>query len=173
VNPKRFVALLGLINLETISKVTERIVKLYDESNTETIHLFICSSGGDLGVAFGFYDVVKGLNIPIQTIAVGYIRSAAMVIFLSGEKRWISPHSTVLIHPMTKTLQDATNQDQEACLKEGKLLERYYGEILEFGKVRCDKDKFSQMKRDVTVLSPDEVLNYGFAHEIWTGPTSV
>jgi ATP-dependent protease ClpP protease subunit len=95
---EREVYLIGRIDEEKIDKLRERVSKLLEEDREKEITLFICSGGGNGDVAIGFYDWIKLKNIPLSTVAIGPVSSAAIIIFLSGRKRKAAPHSWFLIH---------------------------------------------------------------------------
>jgi ATP-dependent protease ClpP protease subunit len=65
------------------------------------IDLHIYSPGGDAFMGLSIYDFIKNNNIPIYTYIDGNIASAATFMFLAGEKRFMSPNSTVLIHQVS------------------------------------------------------------------------
>ena len=94
----RDVYLVGDIIAENITKTGEKILKLWEENPEEEIILYICSGGGGGAVAIGFYDWVRLKNIPLITIAIGEVLSAAVIVFLSGKKRKATSHSWFGIH---------------------------------------------------------------------------
>ena len=65
------------------------------------INLHIYSPGGDAFMGLSIYDFIKNNNIPIYTYIDGNIASAATFMFLAGEKRFMSPNATVLIHQVS------------------------------------------------------------------------
>jgi len=69
----------------------------------EHIQLVINSPGGNLQSAFGVCDVIQGSMIPIHTIGIGLIASAALMIFMTGRRgeRVITPNTGILSHQWT------------------------------------------------------------------------
>ena len=65
------------------------------------IDLHIYSPGGDAFMGLSIYDFIKQNQVPIYTYIDGNIASAATFMFLAGEKRFMSPNSTVLIHQVS------------------------------------------------------------------------
>lgn len=88
----------GHIDEASISRLRQEIQKMRDSDNEE-ITLFVCSPGGKNMSAVGFYDWVRTEKIPLTTIAMGQVTSAALYIFLSGTKRKAMAHSVFLVHP--------------------------------------------------------------------------
>lgn len=64
------------------------------------ITMLIMSGGGDLQAAFALIDVMQGSQIPVHTLGLGLIASAALLIFMSGHAghRTITPNTSILSH---------------------------------------------------------------------------
>ena len=64
------------------------------------LQLIINYGGGDLQAAFALIDIMRGSAIPIHTVGLGCIASAAVLIFIAGEKgqRVLTPNTSVLSH---------------------------------------------------------------------------
>ena len=64
------------------------------------LQLIINSGGGDLQAAFAVIDTMKGSAIPVYTVGLGCVASAAIAIFMAGEKgkRVLTPNTSVLSH---------------------------------------------------------------------------
>lgn len=65
------------------------------------IHLHLQSMGGSLMDTWYIMDLLKNLDHPVYTYIDGYAASAATLISVMGEKRFISPHSFMLIHQLS------------------------------------------------------------------------
>jgi len=76
--------------------ISKNITKPYPKY----LQLVINSTGGDLNSAFAVIDTMKGSAIPIYTVGLGCIASAAVLIFMAGEKgkRVLTPNTSVLSH---------------------------------------------------------------------------
>jgi len=64
------------------------------------LQLIINSGGGDLQAAFALIDTMKGSAIPVYTVGLGCVASAAIAIFMAGEKgkRVLTPNTSILSH---------------------------------------------------------------------------
>jgi ATP-dependent Clp protease protease subunit len=62
--------------------------------------LYINSEGGDLYNAFALVDMMKLSQIPIYTVGIGKIMSAAVYILACGATghRYIAPHTGIMMH---------------------------------------------------------------------------
>ena len=67
------------------------------------LKLIINSVGGELNAAFAVIDIIRGSPIPIHTIGLGCVASAAFLIFISGEKghRILTPNTSIMSHQYT------------------------------------------------------------------------
>lgn len=95
----RKVFLLGEINSESISHLVMQLLFLESES-CEVINLYINSPGGEVNAGLMLYDVLQGMQSPVNIYCMGMAASMAAIILASGIKgrRYILPHSKVMIH---------------------------------------------------------------------------
>lgn len=76
----------------------------FDEPD-HVLNLCICSSGGELAPAMSLIAVMEASEIPIRTIALGECGSAALMIFLAGQQRVVTPYSSILSHQFWSGLE--------------------------------------------------------------------
>ncbi len=76
--------------------ISKNLVKPYPKY----LQLIINSGGGDLQAAFAVIDTMKGSAIPVYTVGLGCVASAAVLIFIAGEKgkRVLTPNTSILSH---------------------------------------------------------------------------
>tara|TARA_Y100000782_G_scaffold107681_1_gene130250 strand:+ start:115 stop:699 length:585 start_codon:yes stop_codon:yes gene_type:complete len=76
--------------------ISRNLVKPYPNY----LQLIINSGGGDLNSAFAVIDTIRGSAIPIHTVGLGCVASAAVLIFIAGEKgyRSLTPNTSILSH---------------------------------------------------------------------------
>jgi len=76
--------------------ISKNLVKPYPKY----LQLVINSGGGDLNSAFAVIDTMKGSAIPVYTVGLGLVASAAFAIFIAGErgKRVLTPNTSILSH---------------------------------------------------------------------------
>lgn len=87
------------ISLASCKPVIEWIIGAnFSEETPESLNLMICSPGGDLNAGFALTDVMRGSKIPVNTIGVGQIASAGLLIFLAGKHRVLTPNTSILSH---------------------------------------------------------------------------
>jgi ATP-dependent Clp protease, protease subunit len=69
------------------------------------INLYISSLGGSMDAGWAGYWAVKNSPIPIRTINLSRIASAATLIYCAGAERSALPGTSFLLHPAFKSLQ--------------------------------------------------------------------
>ena len=76
--------------------ISKNLVKPYPKY----LQLIINSTGGDLQAAFALIDTMKGSAIPVYTVGLGCVASAAVLIFIAGVKgkRVLTPNTSILSH---------------------------------------------------------------------------
>jgi len=62
------------------------------------IRLFVMSFGGDMYYMWMLIDAILASDTPVYTINIGVAHSAAALIFMSGDMRYMSRNAKVLIH---------------------------------------------------------------------------
>ncbi len=76
------------------------------ESNSKNyerkpIKIFFNSHGGDVYDMWLLVDSILNSTTPVYTYCTGYAMSAAFVAFLAGDKRYMSPHATLMFHQIS------------------------------------------------------------------------
>ncbi len=93
--------LMSEINSDSVKPVIEWILKNnLIRSPFDKLTLIINSGGGNVTDAFALIDTMKGSSIPVHTIGLGEISSAALMIFMAGHggERVMTPNASILSH---------------------------------------------------------------------------
>ena len=94
--------LMGSIGAENVRPVIEWILheNLVKKKKNKELLLIVCSEGGALEDAFALIDVMRTSKIPIKTVGLGVIASAALMIFIAGTagRRILTPNTSILSH---------------------------------------------------------------------------
>jgi ATP-dependent protease ClpP protease subunit len=97
------------ISMETINKLNKqmralqtKLLAIGNNLNIEPppIRLHITSNGGSIFAAFRAINCMKSLSVEVHTIIDGYAASAATMISVCGDKRYINKYSNMLIHEL-------------------------------------------------------------------------
>ena len=154
---------------ETAKQVIQWVIEMnYSEDRPEVLNLLINSPGGSLTDAFAIIDVMKSSHIPIRTIGLGQIASAALMIFLAGAKgqRVLTPNTSILSHRFTAGSVGKSHElfaiSKEYDLTNLRMVEHYK---------RCTGLKESDVKKHLlppedVFLSADEALKYKLCDKV-------
>jgi len=95
------VVFLGTPIDDTVANIIiAQLLHLESEDADKDISIYINSPGGEITGLFAIYDTMQFIKCDVSTICIGQAASAAAVLLASGTagKRYILPHSRVLIH---------------------------------------------------------------------------
>lgn len=154
----------SLIEIERKILQYNRIDKNTPVEQRKPIKLFIYSYGGELDAMFSFIDVVALSKTPVWTINVGISISAALVMLLSGQKRFTLPHAMALIHSGSGGASGTFEQSKEAMAN----YEKQVRKMREYIMVHTSIDKKTMTKNQAKdwYLDADEQVKYGIVDKI-------
>ena len=100
---KDSIYLTGPLTEDTCWGITQSLINyqsqlLHSDNRFNNINLYIQSPGGSLLPTLGLVDEIKTLDIPVHTYIRGYAASAATLLSVVGEKRYMYKHSVMMIH---------------------------------------------------------------------------
>jgi ATP-dependent protease ClpP protease subunit len=132
----------------------------------DTVRAIINSPGGRVDKGMGVYDLFRSLtNVTIITEAIGQCSSIATAVFLAGSQRIIHPHTESLVHLPTGGINGANAEQAQAWADE---MARCEADLLALYVERAGIDPvtFTDVMRAATVLTAQQMLDYGFATQI-------
>lgn len=167
----RLVHWLGSVHNDMYAETVREIKRLLDKDKAEPITLVVTSPGGATGIAMSFYDMMRKVYRPtLHTIGSGDVDSSGLIIFLAGERRYITPHTTLFLHLAGRTFDTArrfSTADMESILKEDKLKDLHYASVVsDRSGGRLSSAQVLELMAQNTVLTAVEAKEYGLAHHI-------
>jgi len=166
----RTVRYIGPVTRAMNERVLSLIEKQMDADPHAHINLFVTSTGGPTGSAMSFYDTVRHVVRPnLVTIGSGDVDSSGILIFLSGERRYVTARTTLLLHPAGRMFgnQRYTTGEMEAMLAEDTLKDMQYASVLaDNSRGRLSVNDVLSLMRKHTILAPGDLVAYGLADEI-------
>jgi ATP-dependent protease ClpP protease subunit len=170
-SPERMVEYLGIVNYATTERVLEEIRDLVKEDKEGEITLLVTSAGGPTGTAMGFYDSIRSIIKPrLTTIGAGDVDSSGIIIYLTGEKRYITKNTTLLFHlagGCFEANKRYTTTEIDAILREYRLKDFQYASIVaHHSKGRLSTEQVLGLMEKNTILTPLELVSYGLADAI-------
>jgi ATP-dependent protease ClpP protease subunit len=80
----------------------------------KTIYLLLSTSGGDVRNGMNIYNILRALPVKVITHNVGNVDSIGNVVFLAGEERYSTKHSTFMFHGVAFNLTGPVSLDEKA-----------------------------------------------------------
>lgn len=135
------------------------------------ICLMVNSYGGPTGVGMSFYDAVRSWLRPrLITIGSGYVDSSGVIVFLAGEKRYLTRNTTLLFHLAGRTFEGGkrfSTADLEDMLKEDRLKDYQYACVVsDATEGKYSPEEVLKLMANTTVLTAEEAVNMGLAHKV-------
>ena len=158
------------VNEATANLIVAQLLFLQAEDTKKDIYFYINSPGGSVYDALAIYDTMQYVTNDVQTVGIGVQASAAAFLLSSGAKgkRYLLPHSTVMIHqPSSGTRGKVT--DQEIDLKESLRVKRLLEDIMAKNTGQKPAKVHEDMERD-RWMTADEALKYGLVDRVITNP---
>jgi ATP-dependent Clp protease protease subunit len=164
---KRVVMVTKPVDRDLMTSIVAQLLVLDAESN-DPITMYINCPGGDADSGFGIYDAMKFIASPITTVCMGLAASAAIIIFLGGEKgrRFSMPNSRFLIHQPSSQAQGQAS-DLEITANEILKTRDKYNDIIADETGVAAKDIVKDAHRDFW-LSAQEAVDYKLADSLVT-----
>jgi ATP-dependent Clp protease protease subunit len=132
----------------------------------EPIQLVLNTFGGSVYDGLGLINAIELSQTPVYTYAIGSAMSMGLFILVSGKKRFIAQHATVMYHQIA-TLSYGKLEGIKHDMKEGKRLEKVCEEIL-IRKTKITKKDLAPYKREKKdwFITPKEALKLKIVDEI-------
>ena len=154
------------VSRELAAAVLAQLLVLNEDDSKAPITMYVNSPGGDADAGFAIFDAMRLIKAPITTICSGLAASAAVIIFLGGEKgrRFALPNSRFLIHqPSTGSQGQAS--DIEITAREIERTRDAYNAIIAVETGRKMEDVQEDAHRDFW-LNAQEAVDYKLVDKI-------
>ena len=152
----------------TLSEMSKKLIHtglVLNFNKPVPIYLFINSSGGDCFAGLSAMDHISTLPVPVYTVIDGICASAATFLSVSGEKRFIMKHSTVLIHQLRNWFA-GTYEEMKDDMKNTDnimdIMKKIYKE-----KTTLPVSKLKELLSREIYLTADEAIKYNIADDFY------
>ena len=168
---ERMVEYFGVVNYATNERVLNNIKELLRAFPADLLYMMVTSAGGPSGTAMSFYDVLRHIVRPnLATIGSGDVDSSGLIVFLTGERRYVTRHTTALLHPAGRIFDSSkrmTASEMDAVLREDRIKDDQYASIVaERSNGLLNKQKVLALMQANTMLLPEDFVRYGLADSI-------
>lgn len=169
---KRTVTLWGdPIDAATTLEIRNKITSLLKKDKNKWITLEVFSGGGDWIPGLALYHWLH-VNVPhLQTVAYGMVASMAVVVYLAGKHRVVTPDCYFILHPARDFLEEPTELDIDGYKSAARALRQMQNQ---YNKILLNQMDYPPKKsvlekriKKVTAVGPKGALKWGLAHELW------
>ena len=156
---------------EIVPHTTESLIALLGQQvnqGVQVVHLLLSTPGGSVMHGMNLYNVLRGLPIELITHNVGNVDSIGNAVFLAGEKRYATQHSTFMFHGVGFDLPNQSRLEE-------KFLRERLGSILadqkRIGSVITERTSIgeqavSDLFREAQTKDSAFAVSNGIVHEI-------
>lgn len=134
--------------------------------NDLVIYLHINSLGGYVTDAFSGVDAIISSEIPIYSIIEGYAASAATFLSVVCSKRFITKHSSVLIHQLSGGYWGTYQQMTDDMKNSTYLQKRIKNLYMEHTRGKMKKEKLEDLLKRDLMLSFKKCRKMGLVDEL-------
>ena len=149
----------ALIQMDIQSKQNEALF-----GKRMPIQLHLQSMGGELLPTFYICDLIKDLDTPIHIYIDGFVASAASLMALCGDKRYMTKNSCVLVHQLRAQTAGKLSEMTEEINNFNHFMGNLRNIYLENSDV--DEEELDKLLRSELWLSSEKCLELGFVDEI-------
>ena len=169
--PDRTIEWLGGVTYANLERVLADMKSFLAEDPVDDVHLLVSSYGGATGIGMSFYDAVNSWLKPnLTTIGSGDVDSSGVIIFLAGQKRYLTKNTTLLLHLAGRTFQEAkrfSTAEMATMLAEDKLKDFQYASVVASAtNGKYTPQQILDLMAKNTILTPEEAINMGIAHKV-------
>ncbi len=149
------------------NSIIAQLLFLESEDPEKEIALYVNSPGGVITAGLAIYDTMRLISSPVSTICVGQAASMGAVLLAAGMKgkRFILPHSRVLIHQplggargQASDIQIQANEILAMRKTLNEILANHTGQDLEKIKKDTDRDYIMTAKAAVDYGIVDSII---------------
>ena len=156
---------LELIKILRALDIEMQVLALRLKIGKVPIELHIHSGGGDLFAGLAAVDVIQSLKSPIHTFVEGSAASAATLMSLAGDKRFMFKNSFMLIHQISSLMVHGTHEQfKDEFENQQKLMDK-------IRQLYIDRSEMtSELIDEILIrdlwLDADKCLEYGLVDKI-------
>lgn len=153
-----------LVLVERLEEAARNALAASTPASPPRVLLYIHSDGGDVYAGFSAMAHVRACRVPVATVADGFVASAATLIFLSADERYVVPHSHMLIHQLSTGFWGKYDELVDEVVNSKMVMasmQQIYRERTALG-----KKKISALLKKELNLSATQCVRYGLARAL-------
>lgn len=154
----RRIEIRGEISENMISIVTRAVIEM-DKNSSKPIEIILSSPGGDAYEGLALFDFLRSTKSDIHIHASGKIMSAGFVIFLAGDVRTASKHTSFMMHSVSYA-SEGSAKEHAIAVNEGNRINNLFLDIAQ------ERSKRNKKWWNRTILNHDRYFSVAEAQEI-------
>ena len=156
------------VNSVTCSELIKQLMFLETDQPGKEIMLYINSPGGDVHSGLAVYDCINLISSPVTTICIGTSASMGAILFVSGKKRLMLPHSRIMIHDPSFSGGSIGGKKPAEIQTELQTLIEVKTQLCNILSERTGKtvDEIYEITKADTYFNAEEAVAFGLATEI-------
>ena len=154
----------GDVDVDSCQNLIANLLSEDAEQTGSPIHLHIQSLGGDLMPMFHVLDCIDTLKTPLWTYVDGYAASAASLLSVYGDKRFMTKRSFVLIHEL-RTKSEGTYSDIANDFEHSKDMMQMMCDVYKM-KTKMNQHEIRQLMMKDTWLNANTCLKLGIVDNV-------
>lgn len=131
----------------------------------EPIKIYINSPGGSVADGYALIDAIKLSKTPVYTINLANCLSMALLIFISGHKRFCMPHAEFLLHDGSSGCFDSVSKMQDRLKFESEQIDKMTKEYI-LSNTSITKEQYEMNMRKEWYFLPQEGKSIGVVDSI-------
>ncbi len=159
----------ALLDIKGYLETLETIAGTGKRKANRNIKFYICTGGGDCCVGLAIYDLLRSKarssGLLIETIAIGEVASAGIVIFLAGDRRLIHENALLFSHLTDQCMEGCSRQEKENIINQMRLVDAIYKRII-LKRSKLSSRTLARLEKSEKYITAEEAVRYGLAHEI-------
>lgn len=167
VPPEVYVSFSAEIDANTTESLLATMSNLTNQG-VQRVVLCISTPGGNVMSGMNVYNMLRAMPFTLVTHNVGNVDSIGNAIFLAGEERYASPHSTFMFHGVGFTTQGGKHFEEKLLRErlEGILADqKRIGSILE-ERTTLTSDQIEPLFREAQTKDAAYAVSAGIVHEV-------
>lgn len=134
-------------------------------TSREPIKIYINSPGGSVADGYALIDAIKLSKTPVYTINLANCLSMALLIFISGHKRFCMPHAEFLLHDGSSGCFDSVSKMQDRLKFESEQIDKMTKEYI-LSNTSITKEQYEMNMRKEWYFLPQEGKSIGVVDSI-------
>ena len=136
----------------------------YNSEKTDSIRLHINSYGGSVFAGLSAVDYIINSRVPVETIIEGCAASAATLMSVVGNKRYIHKNACMLVHQLSGHMWGKFQEMEDDMHNSKMLMKKIKNIYRQYTKI--PEDKMDEILKHDIWWDAEQCLEYGLVDEL-------